>query len=379
MSKTRPGPNKHSTSYKVLRTLGEPIERKSHDVTIQRKVRKDNKDWFVKVVYDKNFKDPNAPLNLSDATYIDIATREVIAQELFRLYIPNQPKTRLVVDHKNVIISVASEEVKNFTTPYNLPNDDMKNGILSGKYTGLGNLCVMALFLNEDDFKPGNVALSNNQFIKIDGDWCFGNLRLENPNRNDNIITEAVIADLPFVYNYEAYNWLNHRTAELLYESPFLDFRMSNHSGFRQEVNEQILKVLLTPPELLKDFFQHYNNPVAEKNNILAPALNFLVGRQNQLLKSALDNASFLNYLESNEAKLVVSQFKDALANFKTSEKNFLITSKNKSEINTKIDLQFSHLEAVAAVNNLQKNQPTLLIPPPPSHPPPPIPQKPRP
>lgn len=379
MSKTRPGPNKHSTSFKVLRTLGEPIEKKSHDVTVQRKVRKDNKDWFVKVAYDKNFKNSNAPLDLSDTANINIATREVVAQELFRLYIPSQPKTRLLIDHKNVVISVASEAVPNFTTPYSLPDDDMKNGVLSGKYTGLGKLCVMALFLNEDDFKPGNVALSNNQFIKIDGDWCFANLLLGQPDRKDNVITEAVIADLPFVYNYEAYNWLNHRRAELLYESSFLDFKMSNHAGFRQEVNEQILKVLLTPPELLKDFFQHYDNPISRVNKILDPALKFLVDRQQQLFKSALDNASFLNYMESNEAKRVVENFKDNLAAFKTSEKNFLLTSRNKNDINAKIDSQFIQLQATAAVNNLQNMQPSMLIPPPPSYPPPPVPQKPRP
>ena len=361
------GPNKDSTAFKVLRKLEEANEKRFNEVNIQRKVHKDNKDYYAKILFSTYSKDPQ----LKDTKQIEVATRELIAQELFRLYIPAQPKTRLIIDQEKEIISVGSEEVKNLRSPLVEP-DEVKSGILSGKYTGLGNICVLALWMNEHDFKPGNVVLSNNRFIKLDGDWAFYNLRENVLNNPHNVINETVIADLPFAHQYEAFNWLNHRIATIITESPFLDARMSNYPGFRREVNEQMLQILLTPPELLTDFVAQYQNSFAQRMNVIPPTLNFLLDRSQQLMKAALNNSSFLEYVESNEAKIMVDKFKENLASFKTSGKNFIITSNNKESLFASIDQNFLQIQATASVNNLTTQ---FNIPPPPSRPPPPTPK----
>lgn len=368
------GSTKDSSSFLIIKELENTVDLRSHEVSIARKVHKHNKDYYVKIAYDANFKsDPKKPEldDLSKPNLIKVAQRELFSQELIRFYLPHQPKTRLIVDPLKSTVAVASEEVNNLISPASLSKEEMKTGLLNGKYQGLGQLCVLALFLNETDFKEGNVVLSNNRFIKIDGDWAFSNIRLNNLNNPGNEIRQETIANLPFVYSYDAHNWIGSLYGGLLKKEDLFDPSMPYHPGFRKEVNEQMLKILITPPILLNELKQHYDGDLLDKKiNALQPALNLLLTRQQQLFKAALDNPSFLNYLESNEAKLLVNEFKSNLTAFRSSENNHVITSNNQAEIEAAIDASFSSLQMTAAVNNISNT----LIPPPPDRPPPPVP-----
>jgi hypothetical protein len=74
-----------------------------------------------------------------------------------------------------------------------------------GRFTGLGQVVVTAIFLNETDLKQGNMGVDEQQrIIKIDSDHCFAQL---SHHPKINTITAEVIATLPIPPSpYEAWN-----------------------------------------------------------------------------------------------------------------------------------------------------------------------------
>lgn len=202
--------SKRTSHFDILKELhdSDATGKKSHPVTVRKKTPKDpanltprnTKDWYFKVMYA-----PGVPTNkLNRIENVSVAEREAIAQELFRLFIPNYPKTRIVEGSYNRIY-VASEGVPNYQAVERMDANDVRQGLLDGRYRGLGHTAVMALFCNEIDFKLGNLILSNGRFVKIDGDWCFATLR-ENCAADDTNyrITADNIARLPYCDNYRA-------------------------------------------------------------------------------------------------------------------------------------------------------------------------------
>jgi len=225
-----------------------------------------------------------------------VARREVFAQELFRLLIPGHTKTRLVIDERGDTF-VASKHIPGYTR---LPNDLTSNvnikrewnaKLKNGTYTGLGELTTISLLLNEVDLKNGNIALNDkNQLIKFDGDWCFARLRAWSGNN----ITEHEIDMLPFPGNYKPYNWLGIVAENVRRPHPLLDSDISTNPRFRAEVNHALLKALILPEALIKNFIAAYIEDATEATTLY----NEFTDRRNQLAAAAFKNNSFLAYLK---------------------------------------------------------------------------------
>src|SRR5690606_25928625 len=99
---------------------------------------------------------------------------EVIAQELFRLVISEQPKTRWVKTDKGKLKYVVSKEVPNYRKFTDIDPYGLLNVIKSGYYRGLASIAVMAMFVDEIDLGNHNLGRNEDrQVIKIDGDRCF--------------------------------------------------------------------------------------------------------------------------------------------------------------------------------------------------------------
>jgi len=302
--------------------------------------------WYLKI--DKDTFEDYTPLSDSDSEQTDLklsaeeaadknAVFEVVAQEFFRLFIPSHPKTRLVLDTENDIHYIMSKHVPGYRALDTVNKDELREGIKNGMFTGLGDVLVIALLLNEIDLKFGNLCLNeHNQIIKIDGDRCFARI---NGFKNKNYyITEADIVSLPFIYDYFAYNWLDlilhepvglHKQKAIRSEPRSIDVEISSHPRFRAEVNRALLKVILLPDDLIGDFIASY----ADLDSDIAEIYEEVLDRKSQLFKAAVYNQSFRRYLSSMEAVKLAHDYAEYLKKFKTTGKHTLPMDKYEKEI----------------------------------------------
>lgn len=230
---------------------------------------------------------------------------EVLAQEFFRLIIPGQPETRIARDEKLNTYYILSEEVPGLT---DLPvNQQAKFN--NGTYSGLGRIVLTAVFVHEVDLKNGNIGLnSNNEVIKIDGDWSFVSIR--DPKKctvEQSKITPELLANLPYIPNFYAYHWLDIKREEISnINSKMVSHSLTNQSHFRREINQAMFRILLLPDSYIEKFVDAYI-PVGSNADRF---IRFLKERREELQLSALQNESFKTYLKSSEAR------KDAQAHF---------------------------------------------------------------
>lgn len=249
------------------------------------------------------------------------AQREVIAQELFRLVIPYQPKTRLAFDEiKNTSSTyILSKGVSGYRSFADLDCKDVVTSIANNTFRGLGYIIVLALLLNEIDFKFGNIGVDNqNRIVKIDGGWCFA--RLIDAYKNVNYkITEQIIKMLPLPDTYDAYNWLDGICSNVKQAIPPINAEIGKLTHFRAEVNEALLSVVTLPDELINPFVNSYIEGKSVK--IIADEI---IERIKQFKEAALANKDFQDYLVSVHAKNHLEIHINNLKEFKTTKKNYL-------------------------------------------------------
>lgn len=228
------------------------------------------------------------------------AQNELIAQEFFRLIIPEQPVTRLAEHPSHHTHFIISEVVPGFRKIPRYSNSMFADNVFSG----LGLVMLVALFVHEVDFKNSNVGLNEqNQAIKIDGDWCFACLNHKNKYRQSakKISTRSLDA-LPAPLEYDAHNWLNfieESTVRDAADHRLVDHSLSTASPFRQEINRATLKILLLPNSYIRSFVEQcnpYSIPIDRY-------VNFLTERREELKAAALANKSFNQYFNSQDAK----------------------------------------------------------------------------
>ncbi|EHL32553.1 hypothetical protein [Legionella drancourtii] len=231
---------------------------------------------------------------------------ELLSQEFFRLLIPHQPETLIARNSVTGTYYILSEEVIGYR---NLPKGEAHN-FANGRYHGLGQITVGALYLQEIDLKNGNIGLDEqNKAIKIDGDWCFAESRFRGRYK----LTPLAIAQLPYPSkdNY-TFNWLEV-VKENVYQakSSIIAPTLANSTQFRAEANEALLKISLIPNRYLAHFVDKY-----------MPAggsyyLNLLQARRDELTMSACQNPSFSAYLKTPAARLEAVNFLHYLKEFK--------------------------------------------------------------
>lgn len=243
--------------------------------------------------------DPRTWICKTNADY-DETLREILAQEFFRVVIPHQPETRMAYRGKNStgkeIYSILSEEVEGYRS---LPkNQSVK--FENGTYTGLGQVLVCALFLQEIDLKNGNVGLNKEgQVIKIDGDWSFSGL-VEYYKDCEYKITPQSIELLPYPVDYYVFNWLdliqeNVKQSKSQIINPTA---LSSAPLFRLEVNQALLKICLIPDCFIESFVNAVTPTGAER------FVTLIKNRRDELKQSALQNDSFNEYLKLPQAAM---------------------------------------------------------------------------
>jgi len=235
-----------------------------------------------------------------------LARLELLAQEFFRLIISHQPETRLARDPVLNTYYILSEEVEGYKP---LPYDEPSN-FLNGTNTGLGQAMLVSMFLEEIDLKNGNIGLdAQNQVIKIDGDRCFA-CRRDKYKDNDFKLTHFSIGFLPYASGFYAYNWLDLvQEGTSMPDSRIVCPSLSRSEQFRAEVNQAIFKICCLPEHFIECFVDSY---------IIAGGQEFidlLKSRRNNLLQGALENKSFLEYLNTNKChddlQAITQQMKD--------------------------------------------------------------------
>ncbi|WP_133136539.1 hypothetical protein [Legionella rowbothamii] len=221
-----------------------------------------------------------------------VARIEVLAQEFFRLIIPHQGETRLLQDKSTGVHYILSEEVQGYR---DLPLGEAHN-FANGHYTGLGQALVGAMFLQEIDLKNGNIGLdAQGRVAKIDGDWCFAQGRYGDEDSYN--ITPEAIAQLPYPKDFYAFNWLDLISqGTALSASNIVAPSLSSSPQFRAEVNQALLMITLLPNSFIEHFVDAYIPAGGERY------VDLIKSRRGQLLASALQNTSFMDYLHSEAA-----------------------------------------------------------------------------
>lgn len=263
---------------------------------------------------------------------------EVIAQEFFRLFITGQPKTRFILgfdEYRRTRESTISKEVPGFISLNDLINGvngnqkiNVKQKIKEGQYYGLGEVLVLSLLMNEYDLNSQNIGVNNlGQIIKIDGGYCFKELdegKKEGEFYKKMPITTQDLQLLPFIQDYPAYNWLDiikHLNREI---SNTVDSKLSDNPLFREEVNKALLRVVVTPPSLLKKFTFDCvpaclrEEKDAKYHNQTNHCSEEVCDRQSQMIDAALNLDSFKEYLLNDAAHKEYGTWSAHLKEFKT-------------------------------------------------------------
>lgn len=253
-----------------------------------------------------------------DAVY---ALAETLAQEFFRLVIPNQPKTRVV---KNDITClrrtglnrkrfVLSQGVPGYRPIDNMNDDAFHHAIRCQLITGLGEVLIMAMMTGENDLRLANLCLNYcNQIIKIDGDHAY-----------EAIWHGGITADdfktLPFIKDYPTQRWLCLLPLEYVrHANDQCYLELSQHEGLRREINRATLKVLLLPIPLIRQFINCY----ARSKRTRTAYLTMWEQNKLSLRNAAWQDERFVRYVREARQEMMV--YINYLESFKTMRKYYL-------------------------------------------------------
>ncbi len=177
---------------------------------------------------------------------------------------------------------------------------------------GLGHTVLMAAFLNEADVKLDNLGRDQNGYLIMhDFGWSLPYLRSQEKK-----ITEAVIANLPEPPE-SVHNWLSMvANGKSYHMTPsFCELaKLKSQPGFRREINESMLNILVLPDALIVEFFKYYTDKLDEAFGEVI--YNKILQKKQELREAALANPSFQAYLMSDAAVLQFHQHQEYVNEF---------------------------------------------------------------
>ncbi len=259
---------------------------------------------------------------------------EGLAQEFFRLIIPNQPRTCVAKNPALGTYYTLSEEIPGYRL---LPEGEQRN-FTSGKYHGLGQIMLLAAFLQDIDLKNSNVCLNyNDQVLKIDGDWCFASVQYPMSYKNETMpLTPELIDKLPYPHNFYTHNWLDIIMVERRKPSNYIvdAVQLSTAPRFRTEINQAMLKILLTPDSYMRKFVDAFI-PVGTTADTY---IDFLHERREQLKACALQNASFQAYISTWIASDVADAHFLHMRHFTVNDNYAVVSASDYSTLKSEFD-----------------------------------------
>ncbi len=287
----------------------------------------------------------------------DIAGREVVAQEFYRLLMPYQPKTRIATD-ANGNVFVVSKGLVDATCMQDLTIQGIRVGLLNNWIVNFGKVCAVNQYLEEVDAKYGNMYVDNNtgNLLKIDGDWCFASLR-DKRYEDQTDVTQLTIAMLPLTPTYQACNWMDlyqEGTLNNQYLTQADNVTLSQDLGaapaFRQEVNEGLLHILLIDADLRSTFIRSYIHDPREID-LLRDTLS---QRYAQTYNAAIFDPSFQAYMQSPAAAKYMEECIKLTSEFVTTGKNFL--APDKDELTAQFQEVFQKLKVETAPRQIHSS-----------------------
>src|SRR3990167_646572 len=270
------------------------------------------------------------------------ANNEVLAQELLRLLMPYYPKTRVVKPTRGNKIFVMSKGIPGYQGFHRLPPDEVVEKILNGTYRGFGAALVGALFVNEIDFRPPNLAVDKEgHIIKIDGGLCFINL-VKSDYGIDIIEANYTVSSrdidvLPYLETYQPARWFHQKEKEYQFDE------ISKSAIVRKEINETIFKIILLPDELLNEFVSHYLQ-ANEFQHEVAIYVSELIQRRDMIRTAAKNSQAFLQYIHTKDAKETLTIFIKSLNEFTLTQKEKLSMTKHEEM------MQYSFFNIISSV-----------------------------
>lgn len=279
-----------------------------------------------------------------------VAKIEILAQEFFRLIIPHQGETRLLHDSATGTHYILSEEVKGFR---DLPLIEAEN-FGNGCYTGLGQVIVGAMFLQEIDLKNGNVGLDDQgRVAKIDGDWCFAEGRFDNVRYG---LTTRAIDRLPYPTDFYAFNWLDLIQEDIAYpNSSIINPKLSSAPQFRAEVNQAMLMISLIPDSFINRFVDAYMPAGGER------FVELIKNRRQELLVSALQNESFKTYLASPQAEIDTANLIAHMNSFQANDAGPVVPISEHATTAEEVNENLTDLKSMLLYPELLKDNAELL------------------
>ncbi len=258
---------------------------------------------------------------------------ELLAQEFFRLIIPGQPETLLASNPSTNTYFILSAELPDFD---DIPRDKPEL-FMAGLIVGLGQVVVVAQFLEEDDLKFGNIGLCGSTIKKIDGNRCFRSLWAET---NRIPLTTKCLADLPYPTLLNPDHWLDiclSGTQRTSYAVPAV---LREAPAFQKEINDAILSIIL----LTDDYLQRLVLACMPADSNAERYLNFLKTRRNELCKAAESFPQFQDYLNSEAASANKQKHIQRLQNFKVSNVA-LIEGRERTKLLESLEQRYNDLK----------------------------------
>jgi len=260
---------------------------------------------------------------------------ELVSQEFSRLIHPFYPKIRMGSCENKT--GIASKKLTDYQSINQVPRNERHAALQADKWHGMGASSVLALVLNNQDFKLGNLGLVNkNVVVNIDGNWCLAGL-LDSSFSNFNI-SESDIRELPNLGTHKAYNWLDQYD-EGRPGKKFTKFPCT--SECRYEINFTIFDIIILPDEFFHAFARYYASS-EENARIIA---NEMITNISQLRNAALQNESFKVYLSNLQPSQELFPYISYLKNFKMTGKNQI--SYLVPDLQTKIESRYNELKKI--------------------------------
>lgn len=309
--------------------------------------KEDSKAKFSHVVFTaaKHNKDKVFYLKTIDSAKLYAAYAEVIGQEVLRMLMPWQPKTRLVLAKQGDKLTysngetitfdkdtllVASEEIKGCKDPSALTKDGKANMIaIANTYESQQMLAASERVLKdfgqaicgmwrvaETDFKEGHVLVTpEGQFFNIDGD--HKGIAARRRKNFSNAVTTNDYDNLPLVEDFKPFNWQGVYR-EGVYGAPDSSvLSLIDNPQFLQEKHRMALKILLMPDEALQKLIDvHIPDKIKAKEIYL-----FEQQRANASRLAIMQSGAFQAYLQTPDALVEKEKFKAMLTEFKIVEK----------------------------------------------------------
>lgn len=324
-----------------------PVPTLNYNDTIAVSVSSSSTESAVPSGQLRRFKDSDKIWVCSEMRTQALARHRLLSQEFFRLLLPHQPETRLVIDSKTNDAYIFTEQVSGFKPlpeindgsekciegEYKRYRNDFARGsdycpdesplTIGYSYSELGSVLILSVLLHQLNLSsPQNLGIdSKKRVVMTDGETCFPGIRDADLNDMPGHITPSLLNSLPIPDGYMANEWFDyikegHVTGynwnEATYKAvlnPIKD--LAKEPRFREEMNRTMLKILVMPNWFFDRFFALLM-PRASKQYS-----EYLCERRDQLRHSALQNSSFQDWLITPKARKTVRDFLNHVREFK--------------------------------------------------------------